>query len=104
MDKEEPKIRVKVDREACQTAATCLMYQLKEDCEMYVLDDDSIAEIKTVDGQSVSDEWVELKNVAGYDPQKKDKMREIALESAKNCPFNAILVEEDGKIIWPKEL
>lgn len=104
MSEEQKQIRVKVDREACQTAAICLMYQLKEEREMYVLDDDSIAEIKTEAGESVSDEWVDLNEVAGYDPQNHAKMREIALESAKNCPFNAILVEEGGKVIWPEEL
>jgi len=100
------QIRIKVDREACQTAAICLQYQLNPNELMYELNDDSIAVIKTKEGATPADAegWVKLEDVAGYDPQNPEKMRDIALDSAKNCPFNAILVEVDGQIIWPEEL
>ncbi len=97
-------MRIKVDREACQTAATCLQFQLKEGMAMYELDDESIAVLKTKDGQTTSD-WVELSEVAGFNEQQLAKMKEIALDSAKACPFNAIIVEDDnGQVIWPEEI
>lgn len=109
-------MRIRVDRDACQTAAICLQYQLSESDIMYELDNDSLAVIKTKDGADSnvpntdvpladSDGWVDLKDVAGYDVENEEKMREIAIEAAKNCPFNAILVEDDdGTIVWPEDL
>ena len=98
-------MRVKVDRDACQTAATCLMYQFSEDKTLYELDDDSIAVLKTKDGKAVSDEWVEIEDLAGYDAAKDKSLREILVDSAKSCAFNAIIVEDDdGKLVWPEEI
>jgi len=109
-------MRIRVDRDACQTAAICLQYQLSETQIMYELDDDSLAVIKTRDGADSNkpdaalpladaEGWVDLKDVAGYDASDEEKMRNIALEAAKNCPFNAIIVEDDaGTVVWPEEL
>ncbi len=98
-------MRVKIDKDACQTAATCLQFQLSDEKTLYELDDDSIAVLKTKDGQAVGDEWVDIKELAGYDETKDVKMREILLDSAKACSFNAIVIEDDnGKVIWPEEI
>lgn len=109
-------MRVKVDREACQTAAICLQYKLNSVEPAYELDDDSLAVIKTSDGADSNqpkaespladkEGWVELADIAGYDAKEEAKMRKTVLESAKNCPFNAIVVEDDeGKVIWPEEI
>lgn len=109
-------MRIRVDRDACQTAAICLQYQLSDAEIMYELDDDSLAVIKTRDGLDSNNPhagtpladkegWVDLKDIAGYSPDNDTKMREISLEAAKNCPFNAILVEDDdGTVIWPEEI
>jgi len=98
-------MRVKVDRDACQTAATCLMFQFNQKDLLYELDDESIAVLKTKDGRSVSDEWVEIEDLAGYDASKDKSLREILVDSAKACPFNAIIVEDDnGKVVWPDEI
>ena len=95
-----------MDRDACQTAAICLQYQLDETKPMYELDDESLAVIKTTaNAKEDADGYIDLKEVAGYDESKKEQMEEIALESAKNCPFNAIIVTDDaGKVIWPEEV
>lgn len=83
---------------------------------MYELDDESLAVIKTRDGADSNvpktdqpladaDGWVNLVDIAGYDAAKEAKMREIALDAAKSCPFNAIIVEDEaGKVIWPEEI
>lgn len=97
-------MRVRVDRDACQTAATCLMFRLQAAQALYELDEESIAVLVKENGDKTSD-WVELSDLAGYDAAADDKMREILLDSAKACPFNAIIVEDDeGVMIWPEEL
>ena len=98
-------MRVKIDRDACQTAATCLMFQFNQTTPLYELDDDSIAVLKTKEGKSVSDEWIDIQELAGYDQKKDKSLREILIDSAQACPFNAIIVEDDnGQVVWPEEI
>jgi ferredoxin len=95
-----------VDRALCQSAAVCLAYA------MYELDDEEKAVILTANGSN-SDEPTnplaqagevkieDLKNTANL---SLEKLRELALESAKACPFNAIIVKDNqGRIIWPPQ-
>lgn len=97
-------MRIKVDREACQTAATCLMYRLSADRPLFELDDDSIAVMRRADGAETSD-WVELTGLAGYDAAKDQEMRDKLLAAAQACPFNAIVIEDDdGSVLWPEEI
>lgn len=97
-------MRIKVDREACQTAATCLMYRLAADQPLFELDDDSIAVMHRADGNTTSDS-VELTQLAGYDASKDKEMREKLIAAAQACPFNAIIVEDDdGTVLWPEEI
>ena len=37
-----------------------------------------------------------------FDEKSIEEMRELVLESAKICPFNAIIVKDaEGNVIWP---
>jgi ferredoxin len=95
---------VGVDRDLCQTAATCLAYHL------YELDDESKAVLLTANGSN-SDEPGNVQSVEGYvsmqdllNPSSisKEEMQRLVLESAKACPFNAIIAKAaDGTVIWP---
>lgn len=96
---------VRVDRELCQTAATCLAFNI------YELDDEAKAVLLTKNG-STSDEPdnilrteegdVKVEDLLNTDGKTLDEMRAIVLESAKLCPFNAIIVhDEAGNQMWP---
>lgn len=96
---------VRVDRELCQTAAICLAFNI------YELDDEAKAVLLTSNG-STSDEPSNALRTADGDVRIQDllntggktleEMRAMVLESAKLCPFNAILVHNaEGGQIWP---
>ena len=97
---------VRVDRELCQSAATCLAWNI------YELDDESKAVLLTKNG-STSDEpdnvlrtedgEVRVEDLLNNDNVDLTEMRARVLESAKSCPFNAIIVrDENGVQIWPR--
>ena len=96
---------VGVDRELCQTAATCLAYQV------YELDDESKAVLLTKNGLNSDDPENPLADAAGYvrlddlinpNALSPERMQELAMESAKACPFNAIIVKDtEGNQLWP---
>ena len=98
---------VGVDREMCQTAATCLAYR------MYELDDESKAVLLTKNGlnsdepsnpMTTADGFVQVDDLINPDNLSPEAFRELILESAKACPFNAIIVRDAaGKQIWPEE-
>jgi ferredoxin len=72
------KVRVKVIKELCISAATCVITA----ANTFDLDEDDIAYVKEVD-------WDDAQTI---------------LEGAMSCPTNAIIVEDlDGKRLWPKE-
>ena len=89
----------------CQSAATCLAYQI------YELDDESKAVLLTKNGLNSDDPSNPLASEDGYvkiddllNSQTNDlaEMRDLVLESAKACPFNAIIVKNAaGDVIWP---
>lgn len=95
---------VEVDRDLCTGAAACLVYPF------YEIDDESKAVLLTSNGLNSDDPrntlaqggkvGIEnLRNDGGISP---DELRKMVLESAKICPFNAIIVrDENGKILWP---
>lgn len=95
---------VEVDRDLCLTAAICLAYQV------YELDDEGKAVLLTKNGSNSDEPSNELQsggrvrvddlaNPEGWDAEE---MRARVLESAKACPFNAIIVRNDaGEVIWP---
>ena len=70
-------IEIKILREKCIGAATCVVYSPST----FDLDDKSIAIVK--DGQ-----WDELEKIVG---------------AAQSCPVVAIEVYQDGKKIYPEE-
>lgn len=97
---------LKVDRDACLTAASCLAYHF------YELDDEAKAVILTKNGsnsdnatnpETNEDGLVEVENLPNPKNLTKEEMQELALESAMCCPFNAIIAyDKDGNQIWPE--
>ena len=97
---------VGVDRELCQTAAVCLAYNI------YELDDEAKAVLLTKNGQN-SDEltnvmatregYVAIDDLVNPTSSSLEELQSMVLESAKACPFNAIIVKNAaGEIIWPR--
>lgn len=105
---EEPSAQaysVLVDREMCQTAAVCLAYHI------YQLDDEGKAILLTANGSHSDDQAnplrdaegeVRIADLANPDCVTPEEMQRLVLESAKICPFNAIVVKDkDGNQLWP---
>ena len=102
---ETPAFSVGVDREMCQTAAVCLAYQ------MYELDDEGKAVLLTTNGQNsdtpgnpLADKegFVNISDLPNPDGHTPEELQKLVLESAKICPFNAIIVKDaEGNILWP---
>lgn len=97
---------VAVDREMCQTAATCLAFHI------YELDDESKAVLLTKNGLNSDDPANPLTNAQGEVKMEDlllsdstttiEQMRELVMESARACPFNAIIVRDaEGRQIYP---
>lgn len=105
MNEEAVPFSIGVDREMCQTAAVCLAYR------MYLLDDEGKAVLLTKNGQNSDDETNPMRDSEGFvnltdledpDNHTPEELAALALESAKLCPFNAIIVKDkDGNVIWP---
>lgn len=100
--------RLKVNRDLCQTAATCLAFKFFE------LDDEAKAVILTQNGQnsdqpgnpqSDSEGLVELENLAHLEGLSDLEIQTMVMESAKLCPFGAIIVySQTGEQLWPLDL
>jgi ferredoxin len=96
---------VRVDRDMCQSAATCLAFRV------YELDDEVKAVLLTRNGLNSDDPanplaqpdgTVRIDDLANPENMTEESFRSFILESAKSCPFNAILVHDrDGRQIWP---
>lgn len=93
---------VGVDRDLCLTAAVCLAYG------MYELDDEAKAVLLTKNGQNSDDPanplatngFVQVDDLA--DGASGIELRRKVLESARACPFGAIVVRDTtGKQLWP---
>lgn len=104
-DESENVARLAIDREMCQGAATCLAWQF------YELDDEVKAILLTTNGSNSDEPKNPERDAEGYvlveklrnpDGLSRTEMQAQVLESAKACPFNAILVRDaEGKQIWP---
>lgn len=82
-------MRVRVDRELCIGAASCLALLP----EVFELDEEGKAVIKRAAGDKTSD-WTDYKEL----PVEAA----MILEAARSCPTNAIIIEDDsGKQIYP---
>jgi ferredoxin len=106
MDEPTPA-SVGVDREKCLTAAICLAYNI------YELDDEAKAVLLTRNDSNSDDPgnalqqdgYVAVEDLVNEASVPLEEMRRLVLESAKACPFNAIIVKDaDGKVIWPQEV
>ena len=96
---------VGVDREICQSAATCLAYR------MYELDDEAKAVLLTKNGLNSDDPanpmrneegFVQIKNLVNEENLGTEEFQALVLESAQSCPFNAIILrDEQENQIWP---
>lgn len=103
MDQNLP-FSVSVDRMLCQTAATCLAYNI------YELDDEAKAVLLTKNGLNSDDPAnplskdgeVLLSDLVDGGAANLAELQDLVLESARACPFNAIIVKNtDGTILWP---
>ncbi|MDP3986249.1 MAG: ferredoxin [Candidatus Veblenbacteria bacterium] len=82
-------MRVRVDRELCIGAASCIALLP----EVFELDEEGKAVIKRLKGDKNS-EWADTKELSVE--------AKMVLEAARSCPTNAIIVEDDdGKQIYP---
>ena len=82
-------MRVKVDRELCIGAASCIALLP----EVFELDEEGKAIIKKLRGNPTSD-WTDYKDLPAE--------AQMILAAAKSCPTNAIIIEDDeGKQIYP---
>ena len=82
-------MRVRVDRELCIGAASCIALLP----EVFELDEEGKAVIKRLKGDKNS-EWADAKELSVE--------AKMVLEAARSCPTNAIIVEDDdGKQIYP---
>ncbi len=82
-------MRVKVDRDLCIGAASCIALLP----EVFELDEEGKAVIKRLAGDKGSD-WTDYKNLSAE--------AQMVLEAARSCPTNAIIVEDDeGKQVYP---
>jgi ferredoxin len=85
---------------------TCLAWNI------YELDDESKAVLLTKNGSNsdepsnpltATDGTVLVKDLLNTDDVSLEEMQERVLESAKICPFNAIIVKDaEGNQIWPE--
>lgn len=82
-------MRVKVDRDLCISAASCIALLP----EVFELDEEGKAVMKENDGSKTS-EWT--------DYSKLSAEAKMVLEAAKSCPTSAIIIEDDsGKQVYP---
>ncbi|MFC1621908.1 ferredoxin [Patescibacteria group bacterium] len=74
---EKKKLKIKIIRDKCISAATCVVHAPNT----YALDDDGIAYVK-------EGEWDEAEKI---------------IAGAKSCPTMAVIVEDmEGNQLWPK--
>ena len=82
-------MRIKVDREKCIGAASCVALLPK----VFKLDSDNKAVMKHKDGQESSD-WVDYYEIDGTP--------EELIAAAESCPTLAIIIEDDdGNQVYP---
>lgn len=82
-------MKVKVDRDLCIGAASCVALLP----EVFELDEEGKAVIKRLQGDKTSD-WTDYSNLSAE--------AQMILEAARSCPTNAIIIEDDnGKQIYP---
>lgn len=94
-----------VDRDMCQSAATCLafrMYELDDEVKAVLLTKNSKNSDDPDNPQRDNDGFVRIEDLAGTEDYSTDELQNAVLESAKICPFNAIIVRDgDGNQLWP---
>ncbi len=108
MPDEEAKraVTIEVNRDLCTGAAACLVYPF------YEIDDESKAVLLTKNNLNSDDPRntlakggvvliEDMQNAGGL---PLEEIQQMAIDSAKICPFNAIIVRDaEGKKIWPPE-
>jgi len=87
------KILIKIDRNKCQSVATCVAIAP----EIYKLDDEFKADVIDTYHKADDEVW-------SYQLEVDDKKLEQAINGAKACPYKAIEVyNEKGKKIYPSD-
>lgn len=82
-------MRVRVDRELCISAASCIALLP----EVFELDEEGKAVLKKLAGDKTS-EWTDFKDLPAE--------AKLIIEAARSCPTSAIFIEDDdGKQIYP---
>lgn len=96
---------ITIDREMCQTAAVCLayhMYELDDQGKAVLLSNNGLTDEERADMDDAMEQTVLIDDLVNPEGKSPEEMRRLALESAKICPFNAIIVKDkDGNTLWP---
>jgi ferredoxin len=104
MDEQIPH-SISVDRDMCQSAATCLafhMYELDDEVKAVLLTNNGLNSDEPRNPLVIGNGEVLISDLLNPEGKTAEEMRALALESAKICPFNAIIVRDaEGSIIWP---
>jgi ferredoxin len=105
MEEEGVPYSVTIDREMCQTAAVCLAYHIYELDDLgkaVLLSKNGLTDDDRITMDDAMEQTVLVDDLVNPDGKSPEEMRKLVLESAKICPFHAIIVKDrEGKTLYP---